>query len=129
MNIAFDLTSQLSFLEVYKWLDFVRKRCHEQVPVLLVGNKSEEAERWVDSMKVKDLESKESLFYLEASARSRENIDEIFSVLVDLMIGQENLQESTPDPANTVEPVLSGRPRGMATCPLNTGCTKYRSEV
>ena len=57
MNIAFDLTSQLSFLEVYKWLDFVRKRCHEQVPVLLVGNKSEEAERWVDSMKVKDLES------------------------------------------------------------------------
>ena len=102
MNIAFDLTSQLSFLEVYKWLDFVRKRCHEQVPVLLVGNKSEEAERWVDSMKVKDLESKESLFYLEASARSRENIDEIFSVLVDLMIGQENLQESTPDPANTL---------------------------
>ena len=37
--IAFDLTSQLSFLEVSKWLDFVRKRCHEQVPVVLVGNK------------------------------------------------------------------------------------------
>ena len=38
---------------------------------------------------------------------------------MDLMIEQENLQESTPDPADTVEPVLSGRPRGMAKCPLN----------
>jgi len=100
--IVFDLTSQLSFLEVSKWLDFVRERCHEQVPVLLVGNKSDEAERWVDSMKVKDLASKESLFYLEASAKSRKNIDEIFSVLVDLMIEQENLLESSPDAANTL---------------------------
>ena len=100
--IVFDLTSQLSFLEVSKWLDFVRERCHEEVPVLLVGNKSDEAERWVDSMKVKDLASKQSLFYLEASAKSRENIDEIFSVLVDLMIEQENLLESSPDAANTL---------------------------
>lgn len=100
--IAFDLTSQLSFLEVSKWLDFVRERCHEQVPVVLVGNKSDEAERWVDSMKVKDLASKKSLFYLEASAKSRENIDEIFSVLVDLMIEQENQLESSPDAANSL---------------------------
>ncbi|XP_029194997.2 LOW QUALITY PROTEIN: probable serine/threonine-protein kinase PBL1 [Acropora millepora] len=100
--IVFDLTSQLSFLEVSKWLDFVRERCHEQVPVVLVGNKSDEAERWVDSMKVKDLESKKSLFYLEASAKSRENIDEIFSVLMDLMIEQENLLESSPDAANSL---------------------------
>lgn len=100
--IVFDLTSQLSFLEVSKWLDFVRERCHEQVPVVLVGNKSDEAERWVDSMKVKDLASKKSLFYLEGSAKSRENIDEIFSVLMDLMIEQENLLESSPDAANSL---------------------------
>lgn len=100
--IAFDLTSQVSFLEVSKWVDFVRKRCHEQMPVVLVGNKTDELERWVDSMKVKDLASKESLFYLEASAKSRENIDEIFSVLMDLMIEQENLQESSPETANAL---------------------------
>lgn len=100
--IVFDLTSQLSFLEVSKWLDFVRERCHEQVPVVLVGNKSDEAERWVDSMKIKDLASKKSLFYLEGSAKSRENIDEIFSVLMDLMIEQENLLESSPDAANSL---------------------------
>ena len=29
---------------------------------------------------------------------------------------------------NTVEPVLSGHPRGMVKWPLNTGCTKYRSD-
>ena len=98
--VVFDLTSQLSFLEVSNWLGFVRERCHEQVPVVLVGNKSDEAERWVDSMKVKDLASKQSLFYLEASAKSRENIDEIFSVLVDLMIEQQNLRESSPGAAN-----------------------------
>ena len=30
---------------------------------------------------------------------------------------------------NTVEPVFSGHPRGMAKWPLNTGCTNYRSNT
>ena len=46
---------------------------------------------------MENLVSKEDLFYIEASAKSRENIDEIFSVLMYLMIERENEQEASPD--------------------------------
>ena len=94
--IVFDLTSQVSFLEVPTWLEAVKKRCHEGLPIVLVGNKNDESEWWADTRNVENFASRESLFYIEASAKSRENIDEIFSVLMDLMIERENLQESAP---------------------------------
>ena len=95
--IVFDLTSQVSFLEVPTWLATVRKTCHEGLPIVLVGNKNDDLDRWVDTRSVESFVSKEDLFYIEASAKSRENIDEIFSVLMDLMIECENQQESSPD--------------------------------
>ena len=95
--IVFDLTSQVSFLEVPTWLNTVRKTCPEGLPIVLVGNKNDDLDRWVDPRSVENFVSEEDLFYIEASAKSRENIDEIFSVLMDLMIECENQQESSPD--------------------------------
>ena len=95
--IVFDLTSQVSFLEVPTWLEAVKERCHEELPIVLVGNKNDEPEWWADTRNVENFASKESLFYIEASAKSRENVDEIFSVLMALMIERENLQESAPE--------------------------------
>ena len=66
------------------------KTCHVGLPIVLVRNKKDDLDRWVDARSVKNFVSKEDLFYIEASAKSQENIDEIFSILVDLMIGREN---------------------------------------
>lgn len=95
--IVFDLTSEVSFLEVSTWLETVKRACHAGIPVVLVGNKNDELDRWVDGRKVENFTSNENLFYIEASAKTRENIDEIFSVLMDLMIEHENQLESSPD--------------------------------
>ena len=96
--IVFDLTSEMSFLEVSTWLETVKKACHAGLPVVLVGNKNDDLDRCVDGRTVEDFASNENLFYIEASAKTRENIDEIFSVLMDLMIKHENqLESSSPD--------------------------------
>ena len=92
--IVFDLTSQVSFLEVRTWLNVVKELCSEKLSIVLVGNKSDELERWIDERNVRDLAKREGMFYMEASAKTRENVDEIFSVLMDLMIEREKQEES-----------------------------------
>ena len=92
--IVFDLTSQVSFLEVQTWLNVVKELCSEKLSIVLVGNKSDELERWIDERNVQDLAKREGMFYMEASAKTRENVDEIFSVLMDLMIEHEKQEES-----------------------------------
>lgn len=91
---VFDLTSQISFLEVNTWLDTVKELCSEEVALILVGNKSDESERWVEERNVQDFAKREGMFYMEASAKTRENVDEIFSVLMDLMIEREKQNQS-----------------------------------
>lgn len=100
--IVFDLTSQMSYLEVPKWLNVVKERRSEGLALVLVGNKNDESERWVDTRRVQEFARREDMFYIEASAKSRENIDEIFSVLMDLMIEREKQKESAPGASSSL---------------------------
>jgi len=100
--IVFDLTSQVSFLEVPTWLNVVNELCSEEVALILVGNKSDESERWVDDGQVQSFAKREGMFYMEASAKTRENVDEIFSVLMDLMIERENQRKSADGGASSL---------------------------
>ena len=104
--IVFDLTSQVSFLEVKTWLDVVKEICSEELALVLVGNKSDESERWVDARKVQDFAKREGMFYMEASAKIRENIDEIFSVLMDLMIECEKQKESAGEASSLMDSLM-----------------------
>ena len=114
--LVFDLTSQVSFLEIREtWLNVVKELCSEEVALVLVGNKSDESERRVDNRNVQDFAKKESMFYIEASAKTRENVDEIFSVLVDLMIEREKQKESALDQSSLMESlVVSGETSPIA---------------
>lgn len=56
--------------------------------------------------------SKENFFYIEASAKTRENIDEVFSVLIGLMIENENEQESSPDGSTLLDSLRRTLPEG-----------------
>ena len=110
--LVFDLTSEVSFLEMHTWLDVVKEVCSEEVgevALVLVGNKSDEPERWVNERQVQDFAKKEGMFYMEASAKTRENVDEIFSVLVDLMIEREKQKESALDASSLMESLMVSR--------------------
>lgn len=92
--VVFDLTTQLSFLEVRNWLAVVKKRCSEETPLILVGNKTDAGERWVDSREASVFADKHKMFYIETSAKESENIDEMFSHLMNLMIQQKDARKA-----------------------------------
>ena len=119
--IAFDLLSEMSFLEVPNWVRVVREKCGEELPIVLVGNKDDELERWVDSRRVEEFARRENLFYIESSAKSGKNIDEIFSVLMDLMIESENQKEGeskTSDLVASLQKSLSDRVTSQEKSPI-----------
>ena len=60
---------EVSFLEVRTRLNIVKELCSEDIALVLVGNKSDESERWVYERNVKDLAKREVMFYMEASTR------------------------------------------------------------
>lgn len=130
--IVFDLTSQVSFLEVRNWVDVVRERCSEGIPLVLVGNKTDELDRWVDSGNVEDLAKREGMFYIEGSAKSGKNIDEIFSVLMDLMIERENQKDGEPETSSlltSLRETLSDRETSQEKSPIAERYLTARHEV
>lgn len=119
--IVFDLLSEMSFLEVPNWVEVVRDTCGEEIPIVLVGNKDDELERWVDSRQVEEFVDREKLFYIESSAKSGKNIDEIFSVLVDLMIQCESQKEgeaTTSDLVASFKETFSNRDASQEKSPI-----------
>ena len=125
--IAFDLLSEISFSEVPNWVKVVRERCFEGIPIVLVGNKNDELEKKVDSQRVEQFAKRESVFYTEASAKSGKNIDEIFSVLTDLMIECEDKNQGvamTSDLMVSLRETLSGRDASQEKSPITE---RYRT--
>ena len=53
---------------------------------MLVGNKTDEGDRWVTAREASTFADKHDVFYIESSAKRNENIDELFSHLLSLLV-------------------------------------------
>lgn len=104
--VVYDVSSRLTFWLTRKWVKLVRERLGDLVPIVLVGNKMDQANREVDSSIAEEYAIRNNLFYIETSAKSRTNIDEIFSVLIELLI-QSKGEEIAPFPVSGVERSLT----------------------
>lgn len=87
------------FIEVFQatiGLDFKSKVVEnkkKKAQVLLVGNKIDLPNREVDTSEAEEIAEKCGVRYLEVSAKSGENIDEIFFNLLDLLIENYDFNE------------------------------------
>ncbi|MEJ2276821.1 MAG: GTP-binding protein [Candidatus Lokiarchaeota archaeon] len=87
--LIFDLTSMASFEHLPQWIEEVRANVQNNIPLLLVGNKSDlEDQRQVSLAEINDFTKKFDLYYMETSAKTGEGVGDCFSVLAYLMIGQ-----------------------------------------
>ena len=80
--IIFDLNKIESFNNLPYWVKQIVDNAHESVSILLVGNKCDRP-RQVDKKLIEDFSSERDLFYLETSALTGQNIDQIFSYFVE----------------------------------------------
>jgi small GTP-binding protein len=77
--LVFDITDRKSFDEILGWLSDVRSLCDPEVPILLVGNKSDDAEhRTVTATEAEEFSKRHNLIYQETSAKTGNGIREGF---------------------------------------------------
>ncbi|XP_043497250.1 ras-related protein Rab-27A isoform X1 [Polistes fuscatus] len=83
--LIFDLTNELSFLEVRNWLEQLRMHAYCENPdIILCGNKCDlEDKRVISEYKARDLAEKHGLVYLETSAATGQNVERAVEILLD----------------------------------------------
>ncbi|KZC08041.1 PREDICTED: ras-related protein Rab-27A [Dufourea novaeangliae] len=83
--LIFDLTNELSFLEVRNWLEQLRTHAYCEDPdIILCGNKSDlEDKRVIGEEKARELAEKHGLVYLETSAATGQNVVRAVEILLD----------------------------------------------
>jgi len=87
--LIFDLTSISSFEHLPQWIEEVRGNVQTDIPLLLVGNKSDLLnQRAISLEEINDFTRDFNLYYMETSAKTGDNVGDCFSVLACLMIGE-----------------------------------------
>ena len=86
--LIFDLTSYESFEHLPQWIEEVRANIKNEVPFLLVGNKSDLIdERAVTLEEINNFTEKFNLYYMDTSAKTGDGVGDCFYILACLMVG------------------------------------------
>lgn len=88
--IVYDITNQSSFEHVQYWKEQVDELCAADVPIVVVGNKTDLVDAHMVSLRVPQededrLSSKLGVPFCSASAKSGEGVDKAFAAMVDLV--------------------------------------------
>jgi len=87
--LVFDLTNSASFEHLPQWIEEVRANIKAEIPVLLVGNKSDLIDqRAVSIEEISKFTNNFNLYYMETSAKTGDGVGDCFYILACLMIGQ-----------------------------------------
>ena len=87
--LVFDLTRPPTFENCKKWIDEIHKALGARIPCMLIGNKADLLEDTgivIDPEMPRVFAEKESATYIETSAKTGLNIDEIFSKLAQKIV-------------------------------------------
>ncbi|TFG17681.1 MAG: GTP-binding protein, partial [Promethearchaeota archaeon] len=87
--LVFDLTNSSSFEHLPQWIQEVRANIKTEIPILLVGNKSDLVDqRAVSLEEINNFTRDFNLYYMETSAKTGEGVGDCFYILACLMVGQ-----------------------------------------
>ncbi|MFX1388509.1 MAG: GTP-binding protein [Promethearchaeota archaeon] len=87
--IVFDLSRWHTFEELENWLSDLREYASEEIPFAIIGNKVDLIDKKDELYERESAEvfaKKENTFYVETSAKTGENVEDVFSNLTNKMI-------------------------------------------
>lgn len=77
--VVFDVTKRESFEHMQMWIDDANAHSHTPITMMLVGNKIDlENQRVVSKEEAEEFARKKGISYIEASAKTAENVDSAF---------------------------------------------------
>eukprot|EP01101_Sappina_pedata_P013362 TRINITY_DN9627_c0_g1_i1.p1 TRINITY_DN9627_c0_g1~~TRINITY_DN9627_c0_g1_i1.p1 ORF type:complete len:215 (-),score=49.91 TRINITY_DN9627_c0_g1_i1:83-727(-) len=114
--IVFDVTKELSYMSVPRWLKELRQYAHTDVIVVLVASKTdlleeEEVERAVSREDCESYAKSEGILYTECSAKDNSNVEQAFMLLFNEIYsslkseGKEENGDSGNGSANIVQEI------------------------
>eukprot|EP00008_Paramoeba_atlantica_P013207 CAMPEP_0201478042 /NCGR_PEP_ID=MMETSP0151_2-20130828/2965_1 /ASSEMBLY_ACC=CAM_ASM_000257 /TAXON_ID=200890 /ORGANISM="Paramoeba atlantica, Strain 621/1 / CCAP 1560/9" /LENGTH=211 /DNA_ID=CAMNT_0047858975 /DNA_START=449 /DNA_END=1084 /DNA_ORIENTATION=+ len=121
--VVYDITNRQSFLNTGKWIEDVRAERGNDVVIMLVGNKTDLAEKRMVSMEEGEQAAKNfDVMFVETSAKAGYNIKALFRKVASALPGMG----STPMPSNPelIDVVLDTKkkPSSQAEADPNSGC-------
>jgi Ras-related protein Rab-6A len=89
--VVYDITNRASFLHTGKWIDDVRTERGTDVTMMLVGNKTDLADKRQVSIEEGEAKAKEyDIMFIETSAKAGFNIKALFRKVASALPGMEN---------------------------------------
>jgi len=80
--VFFDITDKYSFTSLELWINELRKNCHQNIQIILIGNKNDLREKRVISInEALNLAIKYNIKYVETCSKNYKHISEIFNML------------------------------------------------
>ncbi|OWM71489.1 hypothetical protein CDL15_Pgr005676 [Punica granatum] len=126
--LVYDITRRETFNHLASWLEDARQHANPNMTIMLVGNKCDLAHRRAVSKEEGEQFAKENgLLFLEASARTAQNVEEAFVKTAAKIL--QNIQEGVIDASNEACGIKfgHGRPQGLSggrdgTVSQRSGC-------
>mmetsp|Transcript_21727 Transcript_21727/g.40537 ORF Transcript_21727/g.40537 Transcript_21727/m.40537 type:complete len:208 (-) Transcript_21727:252-875(-) len=120
--MVYDVTNQESFDHVNDWLSEVNRYASEGTCKLLVGNKSDKAEKVVSSDKARAFAESLQIPFLETSAKNASNVEEAFLTMTAELIKMRETKGSSGEGGPDTVKVRPGAAAGGAKASSAGGC-------
>lgn len=94
--VVYDITHRQSFQQTSKWIDDVRTERGQDVIIMLVGNKTDLADKRQVSIDEGEMKAKElEVMFIETSAKAGYNVKQLFKRVAAALPGMEDAAKTT----------------------------------
>ena len=97
---VFSLADRASYEKLQQWLSDARTQASRDITILIVGNKSDLADRQVSVIEASKMAQSEGCAYVETSARTGENVEASFFKLARSVLTRMHDGRLAPDAAS-----------------------------
>ncbi|KAJ0054193.1 hypothetical protein Pint_02847 [Pistacia integerrima] len=124
--LVYDITRRETFNHLASWLEDARQHANPNMTIMLIGNKCDLAHRRAVSKEEGEQFAKENgLLFLEASARTAQNVEEAFIKTAAKIL--QNIQEGVFDVSNESSGIKVGYGRPQGPSGARDGAVAQRS--
>uniref|UniRef100_G3NHU8 RAB6B, member RAS oncogene family a n=1 Tax=Gasterosteus aculeatus aculeatus TaxID=481459 RepID=G3NHU8_GASAC len=96
--VVYDITNVNSFQQTSKWIEDVRTERGSDVIIMLVGNKTDLADKRQITIEEGEQRAKElSVMFIETSAKTGYNVKQLFRRVAAALPGMESMQETSKE--------------------------------
>ncbi|KAI8377637.1 ras family-domain-containing protein [Radiomyces spectabilis] len=114
--LVYDITRRETFENLPTWLEDIRQHANPNTVIMVIGNKSDlESKRQVSTEEGERFARENDLFFLEASAKSAENVEDAFLKTAQTIC--KKIQSGVIDLSNETTGIKLSAPQGGSSLP------------